>query len=473
MSIYTLESERASPYNRVGKDPLRYFKDLSLAVLDQLITPEGIFASTFKGHEGIFYGRFRRDSAKIAKFVLAALPNHSAKLISNTVDGFLWLDQFRGKQNVSKRGEEQDKEPHEVRSPGYYDHLTTGRVNQRQKPFFVDKSSGFMINWDSVDATPLAGLIRCEFLNLGLVDPNEQIPLLKKSLEWSLRNLHESSGFPGFAYNPRRPYACLPNQHWADSEFTMYHRDGRPAAYPRKPVEVAGYTWAFFLHGADQLDRENHQHTDHAFAKKLRVVAADLKKRFNSPQGFLMPDNKVGAYFAEFIDGNGQQGTNVTSQVGLGMSFTYQGESIVEERYLASTVARIMQPDLFDPTAGLRIYSNEESTTFDPDGYHSSSDTYWPFEPPLVAIGFEQLQFESEAKNLMLSIFPPITHFGCCIEQFRVRNGIYDRFRNSQTGQTSSTDQGWTAAGLYYAATHPLVREFFASLRPQPHLFVA
>ena len=475
----------------INKQTLLRLNQASLATLDMLVTPTGIYAS---GEKDIFHGLFGRDTATVYSFILedyklvrrtaedspspfseAILAEHEA-LFAKALEGFLYIGRFQGRVDNPLTGEEKGKAIHEVRhNPSSFMHLTEGKKQKGEKPFYVD-SEGVLKNWDTVDATflriiamgktlllseqldgkPKSRALENAFLYLFSEIERDQF---RDSVEWCLANA-KRYGFPGFSFNESaREFTNFPNKHWADSHQSLLHEDAEITPYPKKPVEVSAYAWAAFHYAGDIYAK-----SDPSFARLLRHTAKDLKKRFNREEkegGFLLYDeNAKMQYFAEGLDGLGKQIGIVMCNPVMSLWATYHGGHIIKRRYIPDVINRALMPDMFRPDAGIRTYNKDIRKT-DRVLYHKGPDTFWPFVSVAAAIGMERVGYRKSARNVLRAALSGVDYFASkpaddphsapFIENFIAEGNTFRPFFNGE--QESCREQAWTTSGVLYATS--------------------
>src|SRR3989344_4555644 len=422
-------------------------------VLFDLVKPDCIYASTDRGNEGMYHARFGRDGVTVQALILDGVIAAGRRfgfvesldqgLLNNAINGMLSFGRYQAQEDVEERGERKGCLPHEVRTENHF-HLTAPK-DGNAKPWYFNGRE--MKNYDSVDVTPLWAFQFGKLVNLGLIEPTpEEFIQFRKALEWILQNIVENDGFVGFTFDPNRKYGGPRNQNWMDSEFTMRHQDGSPQVYPMKPVEVQPISWAA-LKNAEPVLRN---FGDLSFSAETRKGASYLKDKFNGEDGFIFEDSK-GLYLAEAVDGDGRQVRNITCNPGFLLWASYGRETIIKDKEVEpDVIRRLVSSELYDPGAGLRTYSQDTKVFFDPYAYHNGPNTFWPFISGIVASGLDELGYARQAEQLSLSSISAVEKLGSCIEIFQKDGPYLRKFKDPETGQTSCTDQTWTAAALYY-----------------------
>src|SRR5207237_176987 len=126
--------------------------------------------------------------------------------------------------------------------------------------------------------------------------------------------------------------------------------------------------------------------------------ADTLKRIFNEKFVTRDPDGNI--YLAFKLDGNGVPFRSVRSSMGhvlwASLNEIDDGmiDCILEKRFVGNVVNRLMMPDMFVPTAGIRTLSSY-SVRFDPNSYHNGS--IWPHDNAMIAEGFEIHKFREES----------------------------------------------------------------------------
>lgn len=490
-SIPSVLKKNKSATETISRKALLSIQYASIQSLAKLVTSTGIYASSATD---IFHGLFGRDTATVYSFILedyklirrrvgdfpspfadSVLEQHE-QLFVRALEGFLYIGRYQGKVDNPVTGEEKGKAIHEVRhDPNSYFHLTEGKRQKGEKPFYVDHE-GVLKNWDTVDATFLRiiAIGKTMLLRHQLSEKSKSYALenafkklqkevdssrFRDSVEWCLSNSRKY-GFPGFSYDlARREFTNFPNKHWADSSHALLHEDYDETPYPKKPVEVAAYAWAAFHYAGDlYADR------DPSFARLLRQTAKDLKKRFNKDEasgGFLLFDKKTNLYYcAEGLDGRGNQIKVIMCNPVMSLWATYHGGHIIKRRYIADIIKRSLLPDMFRDDAGIRTY-NKNILKTDAALYHKGPETFWPFVSVAAAIGMERVGYRKAAHRTFRAAIrgvmqfsskdPSDQYYAPFIENFIAEGNSFRPFFADH--QTSCREQAWTASGMLYATS--------------------
>lgn len=113
-------------------------------------------------------------------------------------------------------------------------------------------------------------------------------------------------------------------------------------------------------------------------------------------------------------------------------------DCIVDEARIPALVARLMQPDKFEPNAGIRTLS-KYSRCFIYNSYHNGS--IWPHDNGMVIEGFEQWGYAKEAQQVRKALAQAFAHFQTPIELFAFSDEHVYEFFTSPTGQMSCKKQ--------------------------------
>ena len=188
---------------------------------------------------------------------------------------------------------------------------------------------------------------------------------------------------------------ALDNHCWKDSDESIRFADGRRAEPPLATCELQGYAYDARLRTA-RLMREIWR--DDETAERLEGDAAELKRRFN--RDFWIARR---GHFAFALDRDKRHVDAMTSNVG---HLLWSG--IVDERYAARTVKRLLGPEMFGGW-GVRCLS-EENAAYNPLQYHNG--TVWPHDTALVAEGMRRYGFRDEAGLLCRALLEAAEAFG-------------------------------------------------------------
>ncbi|HEV2412979.1 MAG TPA: hypothetical protein VGS28_04235 [Candidatus Saccharimonadales bacterium] len=439
---------------------LKQLHKRSIHVLDQLVTDEGIYASTKHGWSGEFHSWFGRDTAITADLVYAACELDGDPSLSRRAYSALQrLAQWQGTRDDRKTGEVKGKIPHEVGSVAEENPAISRiehGVTTNDSAWYVDRADGLLKNWDSSDSTPLwiISIIRGQRANKRQLN-EKLIEELKAALDWCLSNVRKFDGLSGFVgadLQPGRIYSGIHNEGWKDSFQIYQFADGKLAVHPIKDVLINAEVWSALRYGADVFaERDTH------YAKRLRQAAEKLKERFNNDRtGFKFTDETGLVYYAPAIDGNGHRLPFIAADVGMCLWAYYDHESVVDDRCVRDVVERLVRPDMLNPQAGIRDYSLGASFK-QGTHYHGDPYTYWPFVSALIVRGLDHFGYRGEARRVAESLLRGVSHFDTCIELFvETANRGYKPWHHPTLPQQSSENQAWTAAAIYYATSYLL-----------------
>jgi glycogen debranching enzyme len=229
------------------------------------------------------------------------------------------------------------------------------------------------------------------------------------------------------AYRRRNEETGLENQCWKDSWDSIAYHDGRLPGFPRATCELQGYAYDAKMRAA-RLARLAWD--DSAFADRLEVEAADLKRRFN--RDFWVEE---GGFFALALDADGRQVDSLTSNNG---HLLWSG--IVEDSKAEIVVRQLLGERLFSGW-GIRTMAVGEGR-YNPIGYHVG--TVWPFDNSFIAWGLRRYGFKDEAAIVAAGILEAAQFFdGRLPEAF----GGYPRAMTKYPVQypTACSPQAWSS----------------------------
>ncbi|HET9779202.1 MAG TPA: glycogen debranching N-terminal domain-containing protein [Propionibacteriaceae bacterium] len=228
------------------------------------------------------------------------------------------------------------------------------------------------------------------------------------------------------AYRRRNEETGLENQCWKDSWDSIAYHDGRLPGFPRATCELQGYAYDAKMRAA-RLARLAWD--DSAFADRLEVEAAELKRRFN--RDFWVED---GEFFALALDADGRQVDSLTSNNG---HLLWSG--IVEDSKAEIVVRQLLGERLFSGW-GIRTMA-VGAGRYNPIGYHVG--TVWPFDNSFIAWGLRRYGFKDEAAIVAAGILEAAQFFdGRLPEAF----GGYPRAMTKYPVQypTACSPQAWS-----------------------------
>ena len=238
--------------------------------------------------------------------------------------------------------------------------------------------------YGAVDATPLYVILLDEYErwtgDRALVRDLEREA--RAAINW-IDQYADRMGNGYISYKRRNELTGLENQSWKDSWNSISYADGRLPGFPRATCELQGYAYDAKLRAA-RLARLVWK--DEAWADRLEIEAADLKRRFN--RDFWLADR---GYYALALDADGSQVDSLTSNIGL---LLWSG--IVDANKAKSVVDHLMGPRLFSGW-GVRTLAEGEGR-YNPVGYHLG--TVWPFDNSFIAWGLRRYGFKEEAARI-------------------------------------------------------------------------
>lgn len=417
---------------KINKDNL--YK-LAYKTILELETPYGINASGKSDRFATFFGRDSMITGlKLLKVYKKRRDEIYLRIIRNTLKT---AQKLQGKTVNPLSGEEPGKIVHEFRKKGYH-HL----IN-KPKPWYLypDKT---IRNYDSVDSTLLYIILAGEFYKFIKDDKflKEILPSIELAFRWAKNSGHKKyqSEFIQYFLQRPDPYGGLVNQGWMDSPDSLLIT-GQPPKEPVALVEVQAYYFK-----ALKLWSKIVEQIDQTKAQVLNKKAGDLKEHFN--ELFLIKTENL-FYYAQAIFGNKAHILERRSNPGhcLWASIESKGkhESIIDDKYIPDVVERLMKPDLFVKRAGIRTLTTK-SKFFNFCSYHNGS--IWPFDNGLVAEGFENFGYKSEATKIKDAVLRSISHFNTPIELYCVdKENTIEEYREKE-GFYGSHKQAWTAATI-------------------------
>lgn len=420
--------------NLIDRDRLH---TLARSHLHALETEQGILAS---GKDELYGCIFGRDSL-ITSLVLLDSPDakRDDPLRALVKKILLNLASLQGRETNAESGEEPGKMIHEFRREGHA-HLTA-----REKDPWHVYPDGVMRNYDTVDATPLFLMATLAYLRAtpdrGFEDAI--MPHVYAALRW-LTECGDSNrdGFIDYRIPEGRTGGGLSTQSWMDSHDSIFLDDGSAPRYPIAPAEAQSYAYAAMHGWSAYLGERGDRKRSLSLARRARL----LKRRFNR-QFLILDESAVSLAFA--LDGDGRPMKAARSSMGHALWAASRRKdgtfvSIIDDDLVPLIVARLMMPDLFVPSAGIRTLSSS-SSRFSPQSYHNGS--IWPHDTAIVAEGMAQFGFAEEARMVRESLLETYLHFGTPIELFAYDGAVSEYV--SPAGQRACRSQAWSAAALY------------------------
>ena len=404
-------------------EELSEFNHRALSHLLQVVDEEGII---FASEDRRFHHEFGRDTFKTAYLIQEAGRYN--------LQSELWRKTKRAVLNFWEHQLPNGQIPHEIKP--------FNKRDARKRFYYRDGDN--LVNDDSADATPLALIVTPLFIETE-EELEQFIPKATRALDWMIQNMETYQGFLSYKYNHKN--GGLRNQGWMDSKDSIKWRSNRFPPDPISLVEIQAYAWK-----ALRVWSDIHKERDPKKSRDLGEKAMDLKDRFN--ETFVLNDEE-GAYLTHGVDGNGNQIGSISINPGLCLWANYKGEAIVDSEVVPLVVKRIMSEELFDETAGVRTFSRYQKT-FDPNGYHSGKDVFWPVIIYMIADGMIKLGFEKEGEKIARSVRIPIKYFGSFIESCKKKGGSFVLYSNGSAN--GCHNQTWTTAGFYWESSKDLAR---------------
>jgi glycogen debranching enzyme len=422
--------------------------ELGWKSVQELETPEGILAS---GRSEVFGCIFGRDSLISALGFIALYERTGEPYYLALTEKILrTLGTLQGKDVQIESGEEPGKIIHEYR-PDNHAHLTL----RLQSPWFT-YPQGEMRNYDSVDSTPLFLMAVHAYLRVG-GNPAvvaSLLPNVRAALLWLLHAAdHNNDGFVDYQFPPERRYGGLKVQSWMDSSESLFYEHTPSTAerppYPIAPVEVQAYAWVALCAWGAYFSDPVHSEYDQKLGHELLAKAKDLKTKFNEAFILTTPIRNRFSGLAYALDGTGRPLVSARSSMGHVLWAAYNGECILEERYIDGLRKRLLARDLFVPKAGIRTLSSR-SLQFNPLSYHNGS--IWPHDTAMLALGLEQFGYAADATRVREALLNAYSHFKTPIELFGYARGFRDYKAACRT-------QAWSAVALLSILDAPLSLE--------------
>lgn len=405
-----------------------------------LESERGILAS---GRDEVYGCIFGRDSCIVALMLMRAHEKREDAYVLSLVRKILVnLAELQGREVNIESGEEPGKIIHEFR-PDKHEHLTKDGIGG--EPAWYLYPDAVMRNFDSIDSTPLF-LMACYAYFRASGDEQfveSLLPSIEAALRWLLEYADSNNdGLVDYSFHPDRTYGGLKTQSWMDSVESVFfeHSDERPS-YPIAPVEAQAYAYAALRDWAEYFAER-----DTVFTHELHGRADALKRAFN--EQFLIRSAR-GMSVAFAVEGRGRQLTSARSSMGHCLFAAHVRadgtlDSVLEPEDVSRVVERLLQPDLYVKSAGLRTLSSR-SKRFDANSYHNGS--IWPHDTALVAEGFEQFGFKDAALRMRRSLARAYMHFDTPIELFTYTNRSFGYYEGPG-GQGACKTQAWSAASL-------------------------
>lgn len=407
-------------------------------LLSQLVTEDGrIFAS----QDPRFHHYFARDSMISAAFIADSYRRNPTP--QNTI---LYEKAKKAVVAFWNFQTPEGKVPHEVKPFHGNEH----------HPLYLNKfyslHGDYLMNNDSIDATPLTLIVTAEYLDHGSKEYKEYVPQISKAFDWLIENMNAHNGWVSYSPNP----TGLTSQGWMDSREGIVNKFGEFPESPIAVVEAQALFWKACRVWARILHEEDPQRSS-----QLAGIALDLKKRFN--EAFIIShsplDGGQRTYLAHAIDGNGKEIDVVSINPAFALWAMDENESIIEEKYLADVVATLASDDMYHDIGGIRTFALGQDH-HDPERYHNGKNVFWPFITTLAAWGIYNVgeQHYETARKVMVANIKSILYWSSFIEQFYIEDdGSFHLFREGVGADSGCKNQTWTVAAFWWMLNHPLM----------------
>ncbi len=245
----------------------------------------------------------------------------------------------------------------------------------------------FIPYYGTVDATPLALILFCEYLRW---TDDREFALkywnhARQAAGWLLYRMEiDPQGFISYRRGDTRG---LINQGWKDSHDGIMHASGALAEPPISLCEVQAYAYR----ALNELSRVASRMDDNANAARYQIAAAGLGERFSAK--FWDPDD---AYVYLALDAGGRPCRVKSSNQGHCL-----WAGILDPDQAAAVSACLLSDDLFSGF-GIRTLSQAERS-YNPLSYHNGS--IWPHDNSLIAEGMRRYQLYDDLRKLCGAIF--------------------------------------------------------------------
>jgi glycogen debranching enzyme len=414
--------------------------NLGLESLKELESERGILAS---GRDEVYGCIFGRDSLIVALKLVRAYEKNKTEYFLSLVKKIVWnLGELQGTEINIESGEEPGKIIHEFR-PSKHEHLTTQKDGG--EPAWYLYPDSVMRNFDSVDSTPLFLMAAHAYWRASGDDAfiDLLLPHIQSALDWVLTSSDSNDdGLVDYFFHPARVYGGLKTQSWMDSaESVFFENSDEKPEYPIAPVEAQAYTYSALRAWGDYFATR-----DTLRAELLNSRADALKVAFNAHFVLRARSRTTLAYA---IEGKGRPLTSARSSIGHCLFATFPRsdgtlDSILDERDVPHVVERLLAPDLYVKSAGVRTLSSR-SRHFDPGSYHNGS--IWPHDTAIAAQGMENFGYVEEAAMVRRSLAKAYLHFETPIELFQYAKRKFAHYEGPG-GQGACKQQAWSAASI-------------------------
>ncbi len=290
----------------------------------------------------------------------------------------------------------------------------------------------FGLYYGTVDATPLFVVLAGEYYRrtgdrafIECIWPN-----IERALQWI--DQYGDVDDDGFVEYQRHSDKGLVHQGWKDSNDSIFHQDGSPAAGPIALCEVQGYVYQAKLYAADLAAMLG----EHNQAARLCSEAATLRERFNKQ--FWCEDI---ASYAIALDGDKRPCRVRSSNAGHTL---FSG---IADKDLARKLADTLLQEEFFSGWGVRTIATSEQR-YNPMSYHNGS--IWPHDNALIAMGLARYGYKEHAMRILTGLF----NGSIFMELNRLPELFCGFVRRSGRGPTlypvACSPQAWASATVFY-----------------------
>lgn len=420
----------------VSADVINKLYCYSFGLLARLITNDGrIFAS----EDNRFHHFFARDTMYTALFVADTYKNRK-----NAQNKALFLNAKKAVIKFWDFQTEEGKIPHEIKP------FKGNENDPLYKRGFYYKFGNYLVNNESVDATPLALIATAKLLK----DDCESLEKVKskvvRAIEWMIKNMETFDGWLSFVPN-RRGITC---QGWMDSVWGVTTKNGRIPQKPVAVVEAQAMAWEALQLWGQLLDGK--------MSERLRITKTSLRLREKFHKEFVirisLPGRVKTRYLAHARILKGSKVHSISINPGFCLSSVIGKESFVKREYISEIVHVLMSDFLFHYKGGVRTFASFEDT-YDPENYHSGRHVFWPFANCIVASGMVKQgpKYHAAARMIMTATVRAIVHYGFFIEHFQLSKTGSEYRRRLYNGDSNSRNQTWTVASFWWMMHHPVL----------------
>lgn len=357
-------------------DKLAFTRQQAIKNLPLVISEQGIEASGNNKFKGAVFGR---DAAYFAILALEKPENWGIEgLLPAIRRTLLTAKRFQGRKFDSRSGETPFEMPHEIEGPES-DQERLAKMLKDGWP--VKETNGHleMVNWKSLDATPLWLILFAKYVN-ATRDFNFRDELwdtFERCLSWI--KLYGDKDRDFLIEGGPEYKNDMKNQCWRDSDDSLLDEDGKMPEQPIAPLDAECLTYWAEIEAAKLCEQKG----THKKAQELRARAQKRKEKINTL--YWMDDEST---FAPALDGNKIQIEIVTSDAAIALW------SEVAHKDKAKRLAqRFLKSDLMT-SYGLRSRSRF-SAQYDPTKYQRGN--VWLHLAPVAAAGCEKYKLLDEA----------------------------------------------------------------------------